>query len=57
MMVFKKSLLLKEGIITEKDDDKMAADARDEMEKAVEFALKSKEPSPEDALKDIYCSS
>jgi pyruvate dehydrogenase E1 component alpha subunit len=49
--------LLKEGIITEKDDEKMAADARDEMEKAVEFALKSKEPSPEDALKDIYCSS
>ncbi|UCB45357.1 MAG: thiamine pyrophosphate-dependent dehydrogenase E1 component subunit alpha, partial [Spirochaetota bacterium] len=49
--------LLNEGIITEKDDERIVADAREEMEKAVEFALNSREPSPEDALKDVYYSS
>jgi TPP-dependent pyruvate/acetoin dehydrogenase alpha subunit len=32
-------------------------EAQKEMEEAVAFALKSREPSPEDALKDVYYST
>jgi TPP-dependent pyruvate/acetoin dehydrogenase alpha subunit len=55
-IILMREMLLKEGVITAEDEERWVTDARDEMDKAIEFALSSKEPAPEDALKDIYYS-
>jgi pyruvate dehydrogenase E1 component alpha subunit len=46
--------LIEKGILTESENRDLISEVSTEMDRAVEFALGSKEPDPEDALKDIY---
>jgi pyruvate dehydrogenase E1 component alpha subunit len=46
--------MLKEGIITSDDVDRIREEINQELEKAVGYALESPEPSPDDVLKDVY---
>jgi TPP-dependent pyruvate/acetoin dehydrogenase alpha subunit len=46
--------LVTDGVLTAEDADRIAADVREEMQKAVEFGLDSPHPAPEAALKYVY---
>lgn len=46
--------LKKERILSDEEDKKMVASVKAEIDDAVQFALKSKEASGEEALKDVY---
>jgi pyruvate dehydrogenase E1 component alpha subunit len=46
--------LVESGTITTEQADRIAADARDEMQAAVDFALSSSLPAPERALDNVY---
>jgi TPP-dependent pyruvate/acetoin dehydrogenase alpha subunit len=46
--------LVTDEVLTAQDADRIAADVRDEMQKAVEFGLDSPLPAPEAALKHVY---
>ncbi len=46
--------LITDGILTSEDADRIAADVRDEMQAAVEFALHSPHPEPEEAVNYVY---
>jgi len=46
--------LLAEGVITEADIERTTADISREIDEAVEFALASPEPQPEDLYRDVY---
>ena len=48
--------LKKERILNDEEDKKIIASIKAEIDDAVEFALKSKEASGEEALKDVYYS-
>ena len=49
-----RSTLLNQGVLSEADAQRIAAAARTEMDAAVQFALASPLPAPEDALKYVY---
>ena len=49
--------LMQEGVLTESENEKLLAEVSKEIDRAIEFALTSKEAEPEDALKDIYIES
>jgi TPP-dependent pyruvate/acetoin dehydrogenase alpha subunit len=51
------SFLLKENLITEKEDQEIDAELLRELDEAVQFALESPEPENEQALRDIYCEN
>jgi pyruvate dehydrogenase E1 component alpha subunit len=53
-VVVYKGNLINEGVLTQKDIDKMIANIKQKVEEAVDFALNSPDPEPEDALEDIY---
>jgi TPP-dependent pyruvate/acetoin dehydrogenase alpha subunit len=55
-IILMRERLIKEGVITEEDNARLVNEAQKEMDEAVAFALKSREPAPEDALKDVYYS-
>lgn len=49
-----RSLLLRKGVLSTAQADRIAAEARAEMEAAVQFALASPPPAPEEAVKHVY---
>jgi pyruvate dehydrogenase E1 component alpha subunit len=49
-----RSRLVSSGALTAEAADAMAAEAREEMVAAVEFALASPYPAPEEALRHVY---
>jgi pyruvate dehydrogenase E1 component alpha subunit len=49
-----KTLLLERQILTEQEAKKIETDATNAIEAAVEFAIKSPYPAPEEALEDVY---
>jgi len=49
------SVLLDSGLITEKEDHEIDLQLSQELDKAVEFALKSSEPKVEEVFQDLYC--
>jgi len=46
--------LIEMKVLTDKEADKIHQEVREEMDKAVEFALKSPFPDPEEVLTDVY---
>jgi pyruvate dehydrogenase E1 component alpha subunit len=46
--------LVDDGVLTPEDADRIAAEARDEIQAAVEFGLESPFPAEEEALKYVY---
>jgi len=50
-------VLTQEGVLKERDIQKIKADAEAEVQEAQKFAENSPEPSPEDALQDLYADS
>ena len=46
--------LMKDGIISRPDLDEIDREVRSQIEEAVEFALKSPFPQPQDALEDVF---
>jgi pyruvate dehydrogenase E1 component alpha subunit len=46
--------LIKTGVLSEKDADKIDQEMNEELEKAVKFAKESPFPAPEEALEDAY---
>jgi pyruvate dehydrogenase E1 component alpha subunit len=46
--------LITDNVVTPDEADRIAADARTEMQAAVDFALESPLPPPEDAVKFVY---
>lgn len=51
------SFLLKESLIIEEENEEIEVNLSQELDEAVEFALKSPEPKTEEACKDIYCEN
>ncbi|MBM3701352.1 MAG: pyruvate dehydrogenase, partial [Actinobacteria bacterium] len=49
-----KKVLIEEGIITEKQDDKIQAAVKEEMEQANKFAEDSPFPEPAQVQEDVY---
>jgi pyruvate dehydrogenase E1 component alpha subunit len=49
------TVLSEMGLITEKEDKEMDLKLQQEIDQAVEFALKSPEPEIDEALVDLYC--
>jgi len=47
--------LLREGLVTEQENEEMDASLSRELDEAVDFALKSPEPEIEESLTDVYC--
>ncbi len=50
-------VLTQQGILKERDIQKIKADAEAEVQEAQKFAENSPEPAPEDALQDLYADS
>jgi TPP-dependent pyruvate/acetoin dehydrogenase alpha subunit len=46
--------LVRDGLLSPEDADRIAAEVRDEMQKAVEFGLESPFPEPQAALNHVY---
>jgi TPP-dependent pyruvate/acetoin dehydrogenase alpha subunit len=53
-VVVYKGKLINEGVLTKKDIDKMLENTKQKVEEAVDFAMNSPDPEPEDALEDVY---
>ncbi len=49
-----KSILKKQGILTDKKDRNLIKQVKELIEEAVQFAMESPMPKPEDALNDLY---
>lgn len=49
-----RKVLLKEGILTEKEEERMRKDLEVEAEKAMEFALNAPIPEPEELFEDLF---
>jgi TPP-dependent pyruvate/acetoin dehydrogenase alpha subunit len=49
--------LIKEKILTKKDIEEIDAEEKERIEAAERFAIESEDPSPEDALEDVFVSS
>jgi TPP-dependent pyruvate/acetoin dehydrogenase alpha subunit len=49
-----RSRLVSSGALAEEEADAMAAEVREEMAAAVEFALASPYPAPDEALRHVY---
>ena len=49
-----KSKLMKMGVLTEEEDEKLRREAAGAVEEAVKFAMDSPFPEPEEALEDVY---
>lgn len=47
--------LLREGLVTEQENEEIDASLSRELDEAVDFALKSPEPEIEESLTDVYC--
>jgi pyruvate dehydrogenase E1 component alpha subunit len=46
--------LIEMGVLAEEDADKIGQEMKEEIEKAVKFAVESPLPAPEEALEDVY---
>jgi TPP-dependent pyruvate/acetoin dehydrogenase alpha subunit len=46
--------VVEKGYFTQNDADAIDREMKDEMERAVKFALESPYPAPEEALDDVY---
>ena len=49
-----KKILLRDGILSESEDNRMRREVQDEIEDAVRYAMESPFPKPQDALSDLY---